>query len=225
MFTIGQKIHFLTVLKRVEVEDKRNSVWLFRCNCRKETVGVGNGVKRGMKKSCGCLKKENWKKTSTHGFIHKFKKGTSNPRFYAIWSGMRNRCQNQNNAAYKFYGKKGITVAGEWDKFENFYNEMWLEYQKQIAIHGEKNVSIDRIDNTKGYSKENCRWADKKTQARNKLSNHFLSFRNKQMTVAEFLETYGINKSKYYRRAKKGITLEGIMAELATTQLDGYVQG
>jgi len=79
---------------------------------------------------------------------------------YAAWTSLRNRCDNPNNKDFKNYGERGITYCVEWKKFENFLHDM-----------GEKPggcYSIDRIDNSKGYSKENCQWATRDQQQGNK---------------------------------------------------------
>jgi hypothetical protein len=72
---------------------------------------------------------------------------------------MRQRCNNPNNDRYQDYGGRGIRYAAHWDSFDNFLADM-----------GERpslEVSLDRIDNDKGYSPENCRWADRATQSMN----------------------------------------------------------
>ena len=96
-----------------------------------------------------------------------FKKGKDNIKFkhgkrwtseYKTWSCLRDRCRNSKARDYKNYGGRGITVCERWDSFENFLNDMGLRPE---------GMSLDRIDNDKGYSKDNCRWADKTTQNRN----------------------------------------------------------
>lgn len=213
--TTGQKFNRLTAIKRVFSTDKRNSLWLFKCDCGNTKIMVGNNVKRGLSKSCGCLHRDIMHTMITHGYIQKNKQGKNNPRFYAIWSGLRNRCQNVKSRSYSNYGAKGIKVEPKWNAFENFYSDMFESYIIACNAHGENQVSIDRIDNNKGYSKENCRWASRTMQARNKSSNAVYLLENKKMCVAEIIEKYQINKSKFYRRLKKGISIDNIIKELS----------
>lgn len=127
------------------------------CECGKETLQSGVHLKTGAVISCGCVKnKNNSTRMTTHG-----KTGT---RTYKIWKGMKKRCLNKNDHSYNNYGARGITVCNEWaNDFQRFINDMGL------APSGK---SIDRINNDLGYSKNNCRWADDFTQARNRRKKH-----------------------------------------------------
>jgi len=78
---------------------------------------------------------------------------------YNIWLGIKQRCLNENHARYKYYGGRGITVCAEWLDFEKFYSDMGKRPD---------GLSIDRINNDKGYFLENCRWATPKEQANNR---------------------------------------------------------
>lgn len=125
---------------------------LFECShCGKHWEAMIRSVKAGNTKSCGCQIN---KQKITHGLTHS--------RFYETWSKMVHRCTNPKNKKYKDYGGRGINVCEEWLDIKIFIE--WAE-----ATHpNTEGMSLDRIDNDKGYSPENCRWADKTIQAINK---------------------------------------------------------
>ena len=119
---------------------------LYECQyCKNTFEAIFNNVKKGNTKSCGCF--------ATHGL--------SSNKFYKTWYGMLQRCNNPKIKAYKDYGGRGITVCEEWLDVANFV--AWAE-----STHPNmEGYTLDRIDNDKGYSPENCTWSDKTTQAIN----------------------------------------------------------
>ncbi len=132
-----------------EKSTKKARFGLYECQyCGKEFEAQSSNIKHGQTKSCGCQRK---------GITH----GLTSHKFYMTWKLMTYRCNNHKNADYKNYGARGITVCEEWLDIKNFV--VWAE-QTHPNISG---VSLDRIDNDLGYSPENCRWADKVTQAIN----------------------------------------------------------
>ena len=134
-----------------ETSKQKATYGLFECQyCKKEFEALLSKVKGGDTRSCGCLK---GKASISHGLC--------NNRFYDTWNNIFKRCNNPKDKAYKNYGGRGITVCEEWLDIKNFV--VWAE-QTHPNISG---VSLDRIDNDKGYSPDNCRWADKVTQAIN----------------------------------------------------------
>ena len=141
-------------------------MFLCRCSCGKVFEAIRYNVLEGKSKTCGCSR---GKASIRHGM--------SKSREYKVWTGIKQRCLNPNNEKYPRYGGRGITVCSRWMLFDNFLFDM-----------GEipNGMSIDRIDNNKGYSKENCRWATNREQSRNKSNNVLLSLNGKQKTIKDW---------------------------------------
>ncbi|MGN4578378.1 AP2 domain-containing protein [Bacillus cereus group sp. MYBK74-1] len=143
----GKKFGKLTVLERVENRD-HCSAWKCECECGTVKVIIGKNLAYGKTKTCG-------KCRTKHGH-HRVGKTTTE---YNSWHQMKQRCLNPNDKRYSDYGGRGITICERWHQFEHFIEDMGLK-------PGE-DYSIERIDNNKGYYKENCIWANRKTQQRN----------------------------------------------------------
>lgn len=124
---------------------------------------------------------------------------TNSPE-YGIWVGMKQRCLDRGCRAYRSYGGRGITVSKEWlDSFEAFYRDMGPR---------PSGLSLDRIDNERGYSKENCRWATKKEQQRNTRANIFVMAWSRRIPLAEACEQSSLPSSVIRARLKLGWTPE-----------------
>ena len=133
-----------------DISKQKATYGLFECQyCGKEFETNIQSVKNGGTKSCGCQK-------CTGLITH----GVTKHRLYYIWFGLVDRCTNPNHNRYKDYGGRGITVCEEWLDVKNFIEDMYPSYMEGFTL--------DRIDNDKGYSPDNCRWADATTQAINK---------------------------------------------------------
>ncbi|KKN11690.1 hypothetical protein LCGC14_1023970 [marine sediment metagenome] len=111
--------------------------------------------------------------------------------FYKTWVNMKTRCYNANSPDYKRYGGRGIEVCVRWkDSFVNFYLDMYSTYKKKLTL--------DRIDNNKNYSPDNCRWATRKEQARNTRNidrAKKITFRGEAKTIREWAEKFGIKRT------------------------------
>lgn len=141
---IGKRFGKLEVIGKTERKDREGlSVWKCRCNCG-NICYIPKRRLLGGTKSCGCLKTEN--KFVMHG--------KSKERIHKEWRGILHRCKNPSASHYENYGGRGITVCEEWkgtDGFINFYN--W-----SMKNGYADNLTLDRKDNDKGYSPDNCRW-------------------------------------------------------------------
>lgn len=154
---VGETFGRWTVLERAGSKGKK-AAWKCLCSCGTIRVVQGGNLKRGVSKSCGCLKKElHEEKTVTHGHSKKGKVSSE----YSSWFAMIKRCENPNDKHYNDYGGRGIKVCEYWrNDFATFYRDMG---NKPSDRH-----SIDRINVDGNYEPGNCKWAEPKEQARNK---------------------------------------------------------
>lgn len=119
-------------------------------------------------------------------------------RIYKVYDHMRYRCYNINDKEYSWYGGRGITICDEWlNDFMSFYDwSMNNGYQD--------NLTIDRIDNNKGYSPINCRWTTRKEQARNTRRNRLITIDGETKCLVEWCEVFNLNYHTVKRRLYRG---------------------
>lgn len=139
-------------------------------------------------------------------YRHGHKKADNPSPEYIIWRNMRGRCSNPGNNRYATYGARGISVCERWDRdFLNFLEDMG---RRPSPKH-----SLERIDNDQGYFPENCRWATRKEQARNRRSSRFLDFNGQTRTSAEWSELTGISQGTLHARLKSGWPVERALTQ------------
>jgi hypothetical protein len=193
---LGNRYGNLVVIKRAISGHRGKSRWICKCDCGKEYEVYGQNLKRGTD-SCGCL-------TSKKRSIVKTKHGLSRSREYMTWSHMKSRCLNKNNDRYSSYGGRGINICNDWLSFENFYSDMGKR---------PKGMTIERKNNNKGYSFENCRWATDKEQKQNMRSNHYLEYKGRRLTISQWSEKIGISYEMLHSRINRGWDIERALSE------------
>ena len=142
--------------------------------------------------------------------------GKAHTKIYGIWAAMLARCRNPNTAAYNNYGGRGITVCDEWNDFSAFYRDMG------DPPHG---MTLDRKDNNQGYSKENCRWAPRQMQARNRRGRRMVTVRGVTKSLAEWSDETQISISTLWARLANGWTPEASVTTPLITKRAGIPRG
>lgn len=186
--------------------------WLWRCSCGTEFVKIGSRIATSFrqfgKASCGCLataaKSANGKRNRTHG--HSV--GADRP-LYDVWRQMHRRCEVPACKDFADYGARGVSVCAEWIEVGPFVAWAW-------ASGYAAGKSIDRIENTQGYSPSNCRWTDATTQVRNRRSTRTLTYQGKTLSLSEWSAASGIGYMTLKNRINLGWDAERAMSTPAS---------
>lgn len=196
---INKKINHWIILRLIpkdEAPSRRKYYALAKCKCGTIKPVLSEKIFTGASKSCGCARNE---ALTTHGFTSSAKGGNS--REYSIWNSMKQRCLNKKNKQYPEYGGRGVSVCERWkNSFENFYSDM-----------GErpfKGASLERINNNKGYSPDNCKWADRNTQNNNKRNNRPITINGTTKNLGQWASEFGVSHSTIIQRIKAGWDVE-----------------
>lgn len=186
---LGRQFGRLTVIKYGRT-DHGKAMWKCHCICGNDVIVASENLIQGKTKSCGCIRKE---KTAKLKYSH----GLHGHPLYRCWRNMLDRCQNPKNKEFNRYGGRGINVCEEWKKFKNFYH--WA------IKHGySEDLTIERVDNDLGYNPQNCIWADRYTQSRNRSDNHYIEFNGEKKILKDWADETGISESLIRHRLAAG---------------------
>lgn len=136
--------------------------------------------------------------------------GLSKSRQYRIWQGMKTRCNNVNEPEYYRYGGAGISYDAVWETFEGFWSDMSDGYYD--------GATLDRIDGSKDYTKENCRWVGYVEQNNNRKNNVKLTLNGEKVTPKDLIRITGLSQNTVYRRINDGWSAERIVSTKPITK-------
>ena len=144
-------------------------------------------------------------------YIH----GETKTRLHKIWEAMIARCEYEKHPYFADYGGRGITVCVEWHNYVTFRD--WAKsngYSEQLTI--------DRIDNEKGYAPDNCKWSTMKEQQNNKRNNHYLTWNGETRNITGWSEITGIKKTTIRERINSGWSIEKTLTTPVRQRTRGY---
>ena len=187
----GKRFNHLLAIEKLEKFDGKKTFYKCECDCGNIKIIRADQLQRNTNKSCGCYKER-----------HKVLLTEEDKRLYSIWKKMKERCNNPKNRAFSSYGGRGIKVFENWSK--NF-----REFANWSMANGYKNtLSLDRIDVNGNYEPSNCRWATSQQQNNNKRNNHYLTHKDKTLTVAQWGRVLNIDPKLILSRLKIGMSVE-----------------
>lgn len=177
----GQRFGRLVAVERTH--GPGSTKWVCRCDCGETKAFYLTHLRRGNSTSCGCSKRRPNRST----------------RAYESWRAMRDRCTRPLHTHFRDYGGRGITVCERWStSFDAFFADM-----------GERppGTSLERIDNSRGYEPDNCRWATSLEQRANTRANHVLTLDGETHHLAEWSRRTGIDRGTIASRLRRGWTV------------------
>lgn len=189
---VGRVYGRLTVISRSPIKSRAGTAWVCSCTCGKETMAYSHHLKQGKKASCGCQQVEarysTTNKFTTHGM-------DGSPTYRAYYS-MLGRCSEKPSKYKANYWDRGIKVCDRWmQSFENFFEDMGARPD---------GYSLDRTDNDKGYSPENCRWIPVGDQSKNRRVCVFIEIDGVRKSLPDWAEASGMERSVLYNRISRG---------------------
>lgn len=183
-FGVGMVFGRLTVVSKAPTVSRAHSArWDCKCDCGETCTVYQTNLTRSLTLSCGCLQSE---RRTTHG--------KSNSKTYAVWVAMKQRTTNPNMVVAYNYMDRGIDLCESWHTFENFLADMGEQ---------PKGLTLDRLDNSKGYSKENCAWITQAAQTRNTRRNVNITAFGETKCITDWAAQFDLSCNTIKRRIEE----------------------
>lgn len=198
----GQKFGLLTALYRNGKNKEGRYMWRCKCECGNEYDVAASSLTSGNTRSCGCLQPKRAREAHLkHGDLLFGKKAT---KLYEVWRGMKSRCTYKRHVEHKNYGQRGISVCAEWASD-------YVTFRDWALKNGYKEgLQLDRIDNDKGYSPENCRFVTRLENAQNRSDTIRAMFRGEKRTITEIAGITGLSRQLIYHRIRNNCSEENL---------------
>lgn len=187
----GERFGMLVAAKMIGQRlPRQDYVWTFNCDCGGSLDAYVFEARR--RQHCGC-------KTPELLAVRNVTHGQTGHKLYKVWAAMKDRCRNPNNTHYRHYGGRGISVCERWNDFALFLADMGEQPE---------GGTVERVDNSLGYCPENCIWATRKSQMRNRRVNVLFAYQGESKCLAEWSEVVGINQNTLRERLRRGWDIE-----------------
>ncbi len=184
----GIRFGRLVAIEKTEWRKNNRVVWRCICDCGNESFVASSNLTFAHTKSCGCLQIDIVTKHDA----------SATPE-YKAWYSMLQRCNDPEHKSFNRYGARGITVCERWQELRNFLDDMGTR---------PSGMTLERINNDEGYSKDNCKWATRSEQQRNTSLNRMLTFNGETMCVVRWGERIGLTGAQIRDRLRIGWTVE-----------------
>lgn len=190
---VGERFGAIVVV--AEYAKKGTRFWTCRCDCGKVREIRRQQIRSGQSKSCGCKIHIKRKEKVAKELKQKTPTKQRDPRLYAVWAGMIQRCTNPKRHNYQDYGGRGISVCARWLIYYDFAADMGYR---------PPGTSLDRKDVNGDYCPHNCRWASQMEQNRNSRKNNNVTYRGETKCVSAWAETNNVDRSVLSWRIRHG---------------------
>ena len=191
----GERYGRLMVLGLSPIKKGNNRSWVCQCECGEKTIVQRGHLISGHTSSCGCYNREQSSKINSK---RKITHGQTDSRLYKVWINMKQRCNNSNATGYSRYGGRGIAVSAEWEESYEVFADWAMNNGYQ------DDLTIDRIDNDKGYEESNCRWVTHMVQNGNTRKNIMVEHHGQTHHLTEWSRILDIPESTLYMRHYRG---------------------
>lgn len=189
-FEVGQRFGAVEIIGAQPHTLVEQEKFLLRCACGREWWKFRKLLQKKPDALCRSCATAQWRHSE---------EPTRNSDTYRSWAAMKQRCENPKHAAYARYGGRGITVCKRWQKYENFREDMGAR---------PKGSSLERIDNNRGYSPKNCKWATPQEQNTNARSNRWLEVNGERLHLAAWARRLNTKPTTVWLRLRAGWSAE-----------------